>query len=174
MPVCAFHSGRHTDAQDLRFNGSGVVLARPDHYFVGYLVSTANLLNTLIHAGCRGNPDLIDLTILISTVDALPDIQTIRDGFANGRLFRSKGLAPQVVLFALQNAYPEKILDTIHDFDYCMQVAVMVTVTAHDSYAVWNAGKPRKFYQISCALMSAQIQKTQSVVMHKVQDDHPA
>jgi hypothetical protein len=174
MPVCAFHSGRHTDAQDLRFNGSGVVLARPDHYFVPYLMSTANLLNTLIHAGCRGNPDLIDLTILISTVDALPDIQTVRDGFAHGRLFRSKGLTPQVVLFALQNAYPEKILDTIHDLDYCMQVAVMVTVTAHDSYAVWNAGKPRKFYQISCALMSAQIQKTQSVVMHKVQDDHPA
>jgi hypothetical protein len=46
-----------------------------------------------------------------------------------------------------------------------MQVAVMVTVTAHDSYAVWNAGKPRKFYQIRCALMSAQIQKTQSVVI---------
>ena len=146
MPVCAFHFGRATDAQDLGFNGSGIVLARPDHYFVGYLVSTANLLNTLIHAGCRGNAYFIDLTILISTVDAFPDIQAIRDGFANGRFFRSQGLAPQLVLFALQNAYPEKFLDTIHDLDYGMQVAVMVTVTAHDSYAVWNAGKPRKFY----------------------------
>jgi hypothetical protein len=59
----------------------------------------------------------------------------------------------------------KKVLDTIHDLDYCMQVAIMVTVTAHDSYAVWNAGKPRKFYQIRCALMSAQIHKTQSVVI---------
>lgn len=55
-----------------------------------------------------------------------------------------------------------------------MQVAVMVTVTTNDIYAVRDAGRSRKSYQISCALMSAQIQKTQSVVMHKVQDDHPA